>query len=276
MGLLDQPLPFADNVGYIFEKQLEEAGGLIINKIDRFPQAHSQDGVMEKLPVVIVACQVFERMLENILPADLAGQITFLDYGLHSVPKKLAVSVQAAIDAIAAPSLVVLGYGLCGNGLNGIKAGRHTLLIPRTDDCIALLLGSYQSYQAEFTGQPGTYWLSKGWLEAGTNPLAEYRKCVDQYDQETAAWVMDQQYQHYRRLALVAHNQADLEAYRAQAQEVADYCGRWNMTFDEVLGSDAYVRKLVAVAADITQADDDFLLIPPGGELKQSQFVRGF
>jgi Ni2+-binding GTPase involved in maturation of urease and hydrogenase len=34
MWLLGKPLPFADNVIYIFEKQLEEAGLLVINKID--------------------------------------------------------------------------------------------------------------------------------------------------------------------------------------------------------------------------------------------------
>jgi len=73
---------------------------------------------------------------------------------------------------------VVLGYGLCGNGLHGLKAGRHTLLAPRADDCIALLLGSYQAYRREFDAEPATYWLSKGWLESGSNPLQEYRSTL--------------------------------------------------------------------------------------------------
>jgi len=63
---------------------------------------------------------------------------------------------------------------LCGNGLNGIRAGQHILLIPRADDCIAILLGSYQVYKQEFQSAPGTYYLSKGWLESGSNPLSEY------------------------------------------------------------------------------------------------------
>ena len=96
-----------------------------------------------QLPVVIVSCRVFQNLLENMIPDDLVESISFLDYGLHSVPKKLKLTIQETIDAIETPSLVVLGYGLCGNGLNGIEAGKHTLLIPRTDDCIAILLGSY-------------------------------------------------------------------------------------------------------------------------------------
>lgn len=209
-----------------------------------------------------------------MIPDDLVENITFLDYGLHSVPKKLQLAVQESIDAVETPSLVVLGYGLCGNGLNGIKAGKHTLLIPRTDDCIAILLGSYDAYLREFHGAPGTYWLSKGWLESGTNPLAEYKTNVEKFGKEDADWVMDQQYQHYKRLALVTHNQEDLETYRPQAKEVAEYCSQWGMEYDEVLGSDNYLRRLVEVATDLSKADDQFLIIPPGGELTQQQFMR--
>ena len=84
------------------------------------------------------------------MPEDMAEQITFLDYGLHRVPDKLTWAVQDAINSIETPSLVLLAYGMCGNGLKGIKSGQHTLVIPRTDDCIAILLGSYKKYIEEF------------------------------------------------------------------------------------------------------------------------------
>ena len=226
------------------------------------------------LPVVVIACQVLQSMLEQLLPEDLARQVTFMDYGLHRVPSKMTWTLQDAIDEIQEPSLVVLGYGLCGNGLNGIKAGRHTLLVPRTDDCIAMLLGSRQAYIREFEAVPGTYYLSKGWLESGSHPLKEYREYVEKYGPSEAEWLMDQQYQHYKRLVLVAHSQADLEKYRPQAHEVARYCERWGMRYEEILGSDQYVRRLVEVAAALDKADDDFLVIPPGGEISQTQFIR--
>ncbi len=228
----------------------------------------------EKLPVVILACQVMESMLEGLIPDGLASQVTYFDYGLHRAPDKMTWTLQEAIDSIEQPSLVVLGYGLCGNGLRGIKAGRHTLLVPRVDDCIALLLGSRQAYIREFETVPGTYYLSKGWLESGSHPLKEYHEYVERYGPEDAAWVMDQQYQHYERLVMVAHNQADLDKYRPQAQEVAKYCERWGFRYEEILGSDAYVRRLIEVAAALDQADGDFVVIPPGGEIRQDQFIR--
>jgi hypothetical protein len=226
------------------------------------------------LPVVVIACKVFQNLLETYLPDQLISQITFLDYGLHRVPKKLREAVQGEIDLIEEPSLVVLGYGLCGNGLDGVKAGEHTLLIPRTDDCIAILLGSYDAYQREFNETPGTYYLSKGWLESGSNPLQEYENYVERYGSEKAAWLMDVQYQNYKRLAFVAHQKADLEKFRSKALEVARYCERWGMRYEEILGSDRYVRGLAQVAAAIESADEDFLVVPPGGELKQRDFMR--
>jgi hypothetical protein len=85
---------------------------------------------------------------------------------------------------------------------------------------------------------------------------------------------MDMQYQNYKRLAFVAHNQEDLDAYRPQAEEVARYCQRWGMRYEEILGSEDYVKRLVEVAVTLDQAGDDFVVVPPGGELAQSQFIR--
>jgi len=235
----------------------------------------------EGLPLVIIACKVLQDVLERLLPEDLAQDVQFMDYGLHRVPQKMTGALQDVINNIQEPSLVVLGYGLCGNGLRGIKAGIHTLLVPRTDDCIAMLLGSYQAYMREFQAVPGTYYLTKGWLESGSNPLQEYQEYVPKYGAEQAMWIMDQQYQHYERLVLVARSQADLEKYRPQAQEVARFCERWGMRYEELLGSDDYLQRLVDAAAALGnghQAPDrlesDFVVIPPGGEIRQELFMR--
>ena len=226
------------------------------------------------LRVVVIACQVLQDLLQRFLPPDLDAQVTFMDYGLHRVPSKMTWTVQDAINAVEQPSLIVLGYALCGNGLNGVQAGRHTLLVPRADDCIALLLGSVKAYLREFNAVPGTYWLSKGWLESGSHPLKEYREYLTKYGPDRAMWLMDQQYRNYRRLVFVAHSQEDLDHYRPQALEVARFCERWGMRYEEILGSDRYVRRLVEVAGDLSKADGEFLVVPPGGVIQQMQFIR--
>ncbi len=231
--------------------------------------------------VAVVTCKVLVSALERLMPPDLAGEVHVLDYGLHRVPVKLTAAVQATLEEIEQPSLVVLGYGLCGNGLKGIRSGPHTLLVPRTDDCIAILLGSYRAYMRQFSSEPGTYWLTKGWLESGSHPLKEYNEYSERWGAEEAMWLMDQQYQHYKRLVLVAPNPEEMAAYREQAREVARFCERWGMQYEEVLGSDDYVRHLIETAIALRDgaiapdaAGHDFLVIPPGGEIKQDMFMR--
>jgi hypothetical protein len=232
-------------------------------------------------PVVLVACKVLAAALERLLPADLAAEVRFLEYGLHRVPVKLTGALQEALDEIEQPSLVVTGYGLCGNGLKDIRAGRHTLLVPRADDCIAILLGSYRAYMRQFAAEPGTYYLTKGWLESGSYPLKEYQEYLPKYGPEQTLWLLDQQYKNYSRIALVASTAEEMAAYREQAQEVARFCERWGMRYEEILGSDDYVRRLIETAIALrdgaTQPDDvgpDFLVIPPGGQIRQDMFMR--
>jgi hypothetical protein len=236
-------------------------------------------------PIVVITCQVLQEMLEPLLSEAFGQEVKtiVMDYGLHRVPAKMTMALQQEINDITEPSLVVLGYGLCGNGLRGLDSGPHTLLVPRTDDCIALLLGSYRAYMREFQAVPGTYYLTKGWLESGSNPLQEYEEYTTKYGAEQAAWLVDQQYQNYERVALVAHSEADLEAYRPQAQKVAAFCRRWDMRYEEILGSDAYVRRLVEAAAVLTNGSGDELpswlsrdlvIVNPGEKVLQEAFWR--
>lgn len=227
-----------------------------------------------ELPVVIFACRVFQNWLENLLPEELRANVTFFDYALHRVPKNLRKTLQEALDTLEQPSLVVLGYGLCGNGLHDLQAGRHTLLIPRVDDCIAIILGSYQAYRREFDKEPATYYLTKGWLEGGSTPLQEHREMVEKYGAQKAEWLMDTQYHNYKRLALIAQNAQDLETYRPAAQEVARYCERWGLRYEEIIGTEAMLRRLIEIAAALDRADGDFLVVPPGGVLTQTMFFR--
>ena len=62
-----------------------------------------------RMPVALIACQVLQAMLERLWPRDRSGEIISMDYGLHRLPGKMTQELQRAIDAIEAPSLVVLG-----------------------------------------------------------------------------------------------------------------------------------------------------------------------
>ena len=46
------------------------------------------------------------------------------------------------------------------------------------------------------------------------------------------------------------------------------------MRYEEILGSDIYIRRLIEIASSPGKSDSDFLVIPPGGEVTQEMFMR--
>jgi hypothetical protein len=226
-------------------------------------------------PTVVVSCKVLEDLLGKRLPAGTPA--VWLDIMLHNSPKKLAAALQEQIDAIADPSFVIVGYGLCGNGLVGVKAGRHTLIIPRTHDCVAIFLGSHQRYVQRFFAAPNTYYLTKGWIDARDEPLADYHDYVRDYDEETADYLFEMKYKHYRKICLVGFTQGELDAYRDQARAVAEFMDArfGSVVFEETLGSTALIESLVRVGLGPDDADEEFVVVKPGGEITQELFMRG-
>ncbi len=142
------------------------------------------------MKVVVLACAVMEDLVRPHLD-DPSVETIYMEIGLHEQPKKMAPALQKQLDAIEEPSLVLLGYGLCGTGIVDVEAGRHTLVIPKTHDCIAILLGSHREYMKAIGENPGTYYLTKGWLESGNDPLAEYESYVEQLGEKSANLVID-------------------------------------------------------------------------------------
>ena len=220
-------------------------------------------------PVVFLACNVFNGLARG--QEGVRNQ--FMDVGLHATPKRLTTTLQAEIDGIDEPSLIVLGYGLCGNGLHGIAAGKHTLVIPRADDCVAFFMGSRRRYMEEFQANPGTYYLTKGWLEVGTDPLSEYERYQEKYDPETAAWLMQEQYKHYKRLVFVSLSDEESAQYRERVAAVATYCReQFGMAYEEMRGSGEFIADISSVLADQERIPESFIVVPAGKTLTMELF----
>ena len=92
--------------------------------------------------VAVLACAVFRAELDLLAPP--GAHVIYLRQSLHRTPHVMAEAIQTELDRIDPGSVdkVVLAYGLCSNGIVGVKATRGKLLVPRAHDCIALFLGS--------------------------------------------------------------------------------------------------------------------------------------
>ncbi len=220
---------------------------------------------MGEARTLVMACAtVIEEMLP-LLPPGMQHQV--FDFGLHVNPAKLRRTLQDAIDAVSGQyDTIILGYGLCSQAVIGIWATHCTLVVPRVDDCIAIFLGSRAAYRAQSQAEPGTYYLTKGWIEVGDSPFAEYDRMLERYGRERAERIIHLMLANYKRLALINTGQYEMERYCAYARRTAE---RFGLRYEEIEGSNDLVKKMI-----YGPWDDDFVVISPGGVIEYEHFFR--
>jgi hypothetical protein len=212
------------------------------------------------VPVDPTRCKVIacSTVIEEMLPIMPEGmQYEVLGFGLHIDPALLKKTLQEAIHCSErSASVIILGYGLCSQAVVGLKSEKCVLVIPRVDDCIALFLGSSDAYRAQLHKEPGTYYLTKGWINAGDTPFDEYTRLEQLYGPEKAQTILNQVFKNYTRLALINTGQYSLASYREQTRELA---GQFNLKYEEIRGSNEFVRAML-----YGPWDERFLVAPPG------------
>jgi len=89
----------------------------------------------------IIACENVIKEILSLLPEGMS--YTIVESGLHQKPEQLKVYLQEQIDeADGLFDPIILRFGQCSNAVTGLAAQKSRLVIPRVDDCIAMVLGS--------------------------------------------------------------------------------------------------------------------------------------
>lgn len=217
----------------------------------------------------LIACEVLRQELSAAMePCGHTFFPVWMRQGLHDTPDLLRAQVQTEIARLeqAEPPLdaILLGYGLCGGGTAGLCAGNVPLVLPRTDDCIGILLGSQERYLSFFHSRSGIYWFSTGWLTFADTPSESYyaeklRDYAARFGEEDARWLLAEenrwisQYQSGIYIRSPVGEDADFEQ---QAQEACAFCG-W--AFETTQGDNRLAGRLLS-----GRWDGRFLVCPPG------------
>lgn len=214
----------------------------------------------------LVACEVFRDEFEAVTPAEMPR--TYLPQGLHRTPGKMPAAIQEVVDVLPADiETLILGYGLCSNGVVGVTARQAALVMPKVHDCIAVLLGSVKRYESEMEACAGTYYITPGWAKYGTTSYSAYRdEYLAKYGEEDARYVVEECLKHYTRIAFIDHGAGDVEAGRAHAKAFAETFAK---RYEEIPGDLDYLRRLVSGPWD----GEEFLVIPPGTVIDQAPFL---
>lgn len=213
--------------------------------------------------MLVMACATVIEEMQPLFPPGIKHDV--FDFGLHVNPDKLRATLQEAVNQVGEDiDTILLGYGLCSQAVIGLKSERCTLVVPRVDDCISIFLGSRSAYRQQCKSEPGTYYLTKGWIEVGDTPFSEYEKSVERFGEKRAERLMKIMLGNYKRLALINTGQYELERYRDYARKTAE---RFGLRFEEIEGSNTMVQKMINGSWD-----DEFIVVGPGETISYQHF----
>jgi hypothetical protein len=227
----------------------------------------------------LIGCEVILRELcAAAARSPHLVNIEFQSKGLHDRgAKAMRTALQEAIDAAEArvprPDAILLGYGLCGNGLAGLEARTIPLVVPRAHDCITLLMGDRDRFEAYFREHPGTYYRSAGWVERGGDlePLARAQtgagatldELVARYGEDNGRFLFEELNRYRRNYRQLAYIRTEVDPDDRFEGEARAEAGRKGWSFERLDGSLALFDRLFAGAWDA----GDFLVVPPGGRI---------
>ena len=217
---------------------------------------------------VVIACRVMKPELDSLAREHTHIEIRYLDQNMHERPEQMPAVIQAEIDAVEAyADQVILGYGLCSNGIAGIRAPRSGLIIPRVHDCITLFLGSRAAYEQVFYEHPGTYYLTPGWVEDRKDPLGYMESAyVPKMGREMAEWGIREELKNYTRIVMIDTQSADMEPLRRIARENAEFLEK---EYVEISGRQDFFRKILFGP----YPEADFIHLQAGETMQQEMII---
>jgi hypothetical protein len=228
----------------------------------------------------LISCNVFQRELSLALAQSTnIIDVEFLELGLHENSGRLNEMVQARIDAAdvaKAPGgepydAILLGYGLCGNGIAGIHARSLPLVIARAHDCCTILLGSRAEFLARFGENLSASWSSVGYIERGSTYFraseighatgigTDYQSLVEQYGEENAAFVWETLHPKIEEKEL-RYVEVPETSGLGHAETMRARAAAEGKEFILIPGNMRLLRGLVAGGWDETE----YLIVPPG------------
>ena len=119
----------------------------------------------------LISCEIFFRELcACVARSPHIIDFEFLPKGLHDIGcEEMRARLQAVVDRVEERQYdaLLLGYGLCNNGIVGLTTKSIPMVVPRGHDCITVFLGSAARYMDYFNAHPGVYFKTTGWIERG-------------------------------------------------------------------------------------------------------------
>ena len=192
-----------------------------------------------------------------------------VDRAMHVEPERMREAVIRTIDALPTEfDTVLVAMGFCGGVWHETSFSR-TVVIPRVDDCISLLLHTDDAFHPNLKVDGHLYLYENDPRDFSALTLMHN---TNSYTQDldlknlSKEFLFEMWFHNYRNMDIIdtGLNDCYSEEYAAAAQEQADQI---KAELDYVPGSILLLQKLVS-----GRWDEQFIVAPPGKKLLHGDF----
>ena len=218
------------------------------------------------MKTAILACHTIkDELLLAMERANSDHDLYWVESNLHNFPEKLKVEIQRQLDLLDGYDRVLMAFAFCGNSVADLVTHSFELIVPRTDDCISLLLGSIEERNRLAAGRHSIY-LTKGWLENEANVWQDYQYTLNKYGDERTQFVMEAMYGNHDLLSLVDTGAYDVESIMDVAKKVSEVL---DMEYEVIPGTTSYLELLLTGPYD----ERMFVIAPPNSVMEASSLT---
>lgn len=213
---------------------------------------------------VILACPTLAQELKRALECNASkASVCFLPRHLHNDPKELHRYLQDKIDHLSHVHRIVLCVSRCGGGTAGLESKTAEIILPRTRDCLDILL-SGKDLNALKRNIRGIYFTAS-WMNFSKESDIDLEKLTAKMGKEAAKTYLRQLYKGFNEFYII-----DTGCYNVQ--EVKNYIDPLVKILD---GTITVIRGEFQILHKIATAtfDDDFIIIPKGCSVPAEAFL---
>ncbi|MGM9661386.1 MAG: DUF1638 domain-containing protein [Faecousia sp.] len=204
---------------------------------------------------MILSCPTLKKELMRLLcDHHLEYPVYFLPSKLHSSPSQLHEYLQAFIDEQQDVDQILICVSGCGGGTSRLKATTAELVIPKTRDCVDILL-SQDSVPDIHRAADGIF-LTDSWMEFFRESSLDYQSMVNACGQSRAEERLKTIYQGFEHFYIIDTGTYALTPVKEYIQPLVTLLGG---TLEIVPGKCGILKKLVTGIFD-----DDFQIVPKG------------
>ena len=195
---------------------------------------------------VILSCPTLKKEIQHILGEHkLDTPVYFLPRRLHADPKELAEYLQNTIDSFDNVDRILICVSGCGGGTAKLRATTAELVIPKTRDCLDLLLS--EGDVKSINRAPNGIFMTESWWATMKEGDLNLEKQIAAKGKEAGEAWLRQIFKGFEHFYIIDTGVYDVNAVAKEMQPLIDVL---EGTVEVVPGRCGLLRKLLTGAID--------------------------